>query len=106
MSRAMHPHSLAAYHDGKTERFSRRAQEILAAIHELQTASDRHVCQRLGFSDMNAVRPRITELIRQGVLEECGETHDTVTDRMVRVVRVVPPRPSWTETQLEMEVAS
>lgn len=39
--------------------------------------SDREVMIILGFNDMNSVRPRITELIQEGVLEECGTVKDS-----------------------------
>ena len=48
--------------------------------------SDRQVCKQLGFSDMNAVRPRITELTTLGFLEEIGKTIEN--GRTVRVSKI------------------
>ena len=41
--------------------------------------------------DANLVRPRITELIDDGTLKECGTVNDLRTGRPVRLVRVVRP---------------
>jgi DNA-binding Lrp family transcriptional regulator len=85
----MHANSLAAYQAGNLEAFPQRAQMILGALAELGRATDRQVCERLGFADMNACRPRISELIAAGVIEECGDILDPLTKRPVRVVRIV-----------------
>ena len=59
------------------------------AVRGLGQATDREVMGVLGFGDMNAVRPRLTELVHEGWLEECGKAVDAVTERHVRVLRVV-----------------
>lgn len=100
----LHPNSLEAYHDGRRDLFPRRSTEILAVLATLGEASDRDVCQHLGFTDMNAVRPRVTELIDAGVLEEVACRIDPVTERRVRVVRIVPKR-SRDQMALKLEVA-
>jgi len=41
----------------------------------------------LPFNDMNMVRPKITKLIKDGMLEECGKVKDEATKRHVRKVR-------------------
>jgi len=92
MRRAQHTNSLASYHEGKTQSFTRRAQEILGVIARLGPVTDRAVRDALGFPDMNAVRPRITELIEDGVLAEHGTMLDPTTNRNVRVVHINRPR--------------
>lgn len=42
----------------------------------------------LGFVDPNSVRPRLTELIGDGILEEAGSVSDPITHKTVRVVRL------------------
>lgn len=42
----------------------------------------------LGYSDLNCVRPRITEMISDGVLVECGTKVDQTSGRHVRLCRV------------------
>ena len=59
------------------------------------SATDREIMQALGYKDMNAVRPRITELIKRGFLEECGSMRDPGTKRIVRLIR-------WAEKQLKL----
>lgn len=89
---SMHVNSLAAFYEGKSEFFSQREQQILRAYTQLGRASDRDVCNLLGFRDLNAVRPRITELIEDGVLEESGGQQCPVTGKLVRVVRIKPAK--------------
>jgi hypothetical protein len=40
----------------------------------------------LGFSDMNSVRPRITELVQAGRLIELKKIKDATTGKSVRIV--------------------
>ena len=49
--------------------------------------------KRLGYSDPNAVRPRITELIKKGFLEESGVIVCAFTKKRVRMVRKVYNEP-------------
>lgn len=102
----MNPHanSLAAYRAGKLDVFPQRSQMILRALQQLARGTDREILDRLGMADMNAVRPRITELIKLGVLEETGDRIDPLTGKRVRVVRIVPA-PSREPQQLELHVA-
>jgi len=88
----MHSNSLVAYYQGLLDdTFSTRERKIIEAFKVLQVASDRGVMNHLGFTDMNAVRPRITELTKQaGLLEECGKIHDEITCKPVRISRIKP----------------
>lgn len=84
---AMHANSLAAHDEGGAV-FSERALAVIGAVRHLGSATDRQIKDRLGFADMNAVRPRVTELVARGVLVECGDVRDEVTGKTVRVVRM------------------
>lgn len=85
--RGHHPNSQSAHADGVQGAFGRRAQLVLQAVREAGVPlTDRQVAGLLGFSDMNAVRPRITELIQRGYLAEVGRTLDAVTGKPVRLV--------------------
>lgn len=90
MSRVIHRNSYEAYHHGRIEEFTRREGQILGALEHLTRATDRQVAGHLGFADMNCVRPRITEMIEEGLLREAGQAKDEVTGRLVRVVEIVP----------------
>ena len=92
MRRTVHPNSLAAYHQGNTAAFTRREQEILGALALRGSQTDREIRDALGFPDMNAVRPRITELIERGVLAECGRITDACTGKTVRKVGIRQPQ--------------
>lgn len=91
-----HANSVAAYYEGNTSAFNRRQTEILRVLGKLHRATDRAIRDALGFPDMNAVRPRITEMIDSGVLYSPSDTVDPVTGRTVRLVSIAP-------VQTEME---
>lgn len=100
----LHENSLSAYYAGRLEVFPRRTVEILGALSQVGRATDRQVCEHLGFTDMNAVRPRLTELVKSGVVEEVGRVLDPTTDRHVRLLRIIP-RHASEQMALKLEVA-
>lgn len=83
----MHANSIAAYH-AEAPRLSRRAQLVLDWLQEHGPATDRQVMAGLGFADMNAIRPRITELMEARELVETGSTRCATTGKTVRMVDV------------------
>ena len=87
---SIHPHSLQAYHEGKRHLFSERENEILNALERLGPSTDRRIRTALGYEDLNAVRPRITELHQKGVLQETGSAVDAVTGKRVRISSIIP----------------
>jgi hypothetical protein len=97
----MHANSLEAYHAGHVALFPRRSQEILGTLTKLGHATDRQVRDDLGFPDMNAVRPRITELIEAGVLQHVADEIDPATKRTVRVVAICPRFARVSQLQLQ-----
>lgn len=89
MSRAMHINSLAAFDEIEEER-SERANIIYSLMTTAAAAmTDRQVAQALGFSDMNMVRPRITELKDNRWAVETGTIECPVTRRHVRLVKAL-----------------
>lgn len=68
----IHQHSIEAYH-AEGQRLSRRALAILAWLERYGASTDREIVCGMGFSDMNCVRPRVTEAIEAGALVEVGE---------------------------------
>jgi hypothetical protein len=90
MSRTMHANSLAAYYDGELDEFTKRQREILEAFKRYGGLTDRQCMTKLGYHDMNAVRPRITELINRGVLLEVSNPTCPVTKKTVRVCEIAP----------------
>lgn len=73
--------------DGELPKLVGRAAAVLAWFKVHGPATDRECMRGLGFTDMNAVRPRISELIDARLVVECGETRCAVTGQRVRRVR-------------------
>lgn len=64
----------------------KRCRAILEAMgHEELTA--RQIAGKLGFKDLNAVKPRLSEMVQRGNLVVVGKLKDTVTSRTVSVYR-------------------
>lgn len=88
----MHENSLDA-HRSDIENFGHRAQIIYDYIRVFGPATDRQVMSGLGFTDMNACRPRISELLQHGLLIEVDDITDPITRKRVRRVQVAPQTP-------------
>ena len=93
MSATIHANSLNAYYDGRADVFTKRQIQIIGALERTYPMTDRQIMHALGYTDMNAVRPRITELIDAGVLREVGETKCPVTEKRVRICEIAPKEP-------------
>jgi hypothetical protein len=86
VSAQVHPNSIEAYHSQEAK-LSARAEAVLAWIRFHGRATDRQVAYGMGFGEnLNAVRPRITELIDAGLLRETHNVRCHVTGKTVRVV--------------------
>ena len=83
----MHQHSLVAHREEKLKLAGRKL-EIYQAFVLLGSMTDRECRDYLGYRDMNCVRPRITELIKDDYLVELRLTYDVETKRQVRLVGV------------------
>ncbi len=81
----IHEHSIAAYH-AELPKLSRRALRILDWLELHPKKTDREIMLGLGYSDMNSVRPRCTELVDCGSLVEVGEKRCEVTGKTVRIL--------------------
>lgn len=75
--------SLATLHD-----LGDRERRIVSALSILVIATDRQIAEWLNLTDMNAVRPRVSEMIKRGVLREVGSQACHVTGRTVRLIEV------------------
>jgi hypothetical protein len=92
--RALHLHTLQVHTDlVESGAISRRARMVLDWLRQNGPSTDRQVRDGLfgQVADMNMVRPRISDLIEQGLVYEVGATRDQVTDRPVRIVRALNP---------------
>ncbi len=69
----------------KTEPETRYA-EILNSLDNKEMTS-RQIAYALGYSDLNTVRPRLTELEKQGIVKITGKVKDTLSNRSVAIYR-------------------
>lgn len=81
----VHANSIECYH---SLNLSERQAIVYGAFVGAIFLTDRQAKERLGEADMNAVRPRITEMVDSGVLVECGKMKDEVTGKTVRVCAI------------------
>ena len=93
----MHENSLKAFTE-EQKMFTERAWEIrqYALTHGNSVLTDRSIKEALGYSDMNDVRPRITEMIKGGWMDQIGEKVDEDTGKTVRIVKALVHRRSVT----------
>lgn len=89
----IHVNSAEAYHAERVGGGLTKRQALI--LHWLQSHpgawTDRQIAERLGFPDMNCVRPRITELIDMGLLSEASHTKCPATGKTVR--QTMPANP-------------
>lgn len=66
--------------------FANRKADILRWLDRNGPATERQIKDALQLEEMNYVRPRVTELVKDGVLAEAGSTKCPTTGRTVRIV--------------------
>jgi len=88
MTKRIHPNSIASIRQMDVSEREKLVLQILMTFGSPMT--DRQVLETSPFSDMNAVRPRITELVQEGYLCEVGDVTDDLTGRPVRMVEIAP----------------
>lgn len=66
-----------------------RSKKILEAYARYGPMTARECARKLGFTDLNAVKPRITELCQKGYLRACGKEYDSLTCRNVALFELV-----------------
>lgn len=88
-SHRMADNSLAAYR-AEEPKLSTRAAAIVAWLERHGPATDRQIMEGMGFRDMNAVRPRVTELLEPPTakLMEVGDVRCPTTGKTVRRVDI------------------
>lgn len=65
-----------------------RAKEILERLGTREMTA-REIAYEMGYTDLNAVKPRLTELKSEGKVEVVGKRKDFITERNVAVWRAV-----------------
>ena len=85
----VHAHSCEAFAAFRAEGAAgRRQRRILELASKRATWTDREMAEALGFDDLNAVRPRVTEMLADGLLVECGACQCPRSGRKVRLWRL------------------
>lgn len=85
----IHLNSIASYRRLAEFQLAERKEMIIGLLVQYGPLTDREVADKLGFVDMNAVRPRITELLQLGWIVETGSIYDMETERHVRMIKYV-----------------
>lgn len=70
----------------KTEK-PKRYDQILTVLAAGKELTAREIAYALGYSDLNAVKPRLTELCGRGAVDASGKKYDPLTQRTVAVYR-------------------
>lgn len=96
----MHSHSIIAHH-ATSQLTSKRSLEIYQWLTKHGPATDRNIALSMSFPDMNCVRPRVTELIRQSWAEEIGSARCPITGRKVRVTQALTQHEHDIRSQLK-----
>lgn len=81
----IHPHTRKSWNEAKA-RLKKRKTMIIDSIIIHGRGTDRDIMKRLGFVEPNTVRPSITGLIEDMLLEESGSIKCPLTGKKVRVV--------------------
>lgn len=85
----MHPNSLDAFAAAQAAgTFGDRHKMILRALRDHGPMTDRSLTRMLGFVEPNAVRPRVSELVKRGVLRQVGNVREEATGKTCRLVAI------------------
>ena len=88
--RGIHPHSRKCWNEERAK-LDERKSRIVDNIIVYGDGTDREIMTRMGYTDPNSVRPRITELVDTKMLIEKDSTKCKTTGKTVRVVGL----PKW-----------
>ncbi len=79
----MHANSLEAFDSLDTA--GRRAVVLAVYVASRIPLTDRECGEALGLTDLNGCKPRISEMVKAGVLVEVGKVKDQATKKSVRM---------------------
>ena len=97
----IHHNSRQAYEEERAN-ITKRQEEILTTIEFYGPMTDRECLGYMELPDMNCVRPRITELLKKGLLIEDGTEKCKITKKTVRKVRLFNPPPQEHRNQMRL----
>ena len=78
-------------HEAYIRKLNLRQKAILDVLDIGEEMTAREIADVLGFTDLNAVKPRLTELKAEGVIEATRKAWDIVTGRNVAVYKRKDP---------------
>lgn len=82
--------SILAYYALNYEELSQIYREILSCLKESDGMTDMEICQKLGYSDPNKVRPRSNELMKLNLIWDYGKRHCSITGKLVHYWGITP----------------
>ena len=88
MKHSMHENSIEAYEELRNS-LNHRQDRILALIERKPHSTDREILIAYGGTEMNQVRPRISELIDKELVQESGNRKCPQTKRTVRTLKAI-----------------
>ena len=84
MFKQVHSNSIVSYYQLKKAKRYRIILDLLEKT--FVPLSDRQIKDKLGFSEMNSVRPRLNELINKGIVKESNNIKCFLTGKTVRTI--------------------
>jgi len=90
----VHKHSLAAYNQLRNSQQTKlKWAKILGLLINSPPMTDKQIAKALGYVVLDTimvskVQPRISDLVKEGILEECGDIKCSETNLPVRLVRI------------------
>lgn len=81
--------SLMAYQDITEDKklLNYRYNQIINIIHNSYGMTDREIADKLGYKDPNKIRPRRNELMKKGIIIDCGKRPCRITGKFVHFWR-------------------
>lgn len=76
-----------AYYDSRTLAITRR-QVVYSALKKYGPQTVDELMERLGYNDPNCIRPRLTEMKKDGLVETCGKRTSKRTGKTTAVWQV------------------
>lgn len=84
----IHRNSIQSFHEIR-DKLAGKHKAIWDTFQSVdKNLTDRMVKDMLGFEDMNSVRPRITEMVKNGFLQEVDQAKCPVTGKKVRICKI------------------
>ena len=83
----MHDNSIKTYEEEEAA-LSKREREIFNFLRMTRKAyTDRQLAKLMGFGHRSEVQPRLSDLVRKGLVKECGNVKCEDTGKTVRQIR-------------------